>query len=190
MADLARALVILRVRSSPVCGDMRVVLIGNQAIESRIGLPRAALPHYTHLMDNERIREICLALPHARETLNWGQVLVYWVGDREIGGKSFAMTNVDNAGDVVLSFRCGDERFHELLEMDGIRPAPYSANSHWVALERWDALKPREIAEELVRAHALIYEKLPKRVKAVLALPEKERAKLIRERKKELAKSK
>ena len=37
-------------------------------------------------MDNERIREICLALPHARETLNWGQVLVYWVGDREIGG--------------------------------------------------------------------------------------------------------
>jgi hypothetical protein len=30
----------------------------------------------------------------------------------------------------------------------------------------------------------LIYEKLPKRTKAVLALPEKERAKLIRERKK------
>jgi len=98
-----------------------VVLIGNQAIESRIGLPRAALPHYTHLMDNERIREICLALPHVRETLNWGQVLVYWVGDREIGGKSFAMTNVDNAGDVVLSFRCGDERFHELFG-DGWNP--------------------------------------------------------------------
>jgi predicted DNA-binding protein (MmcQ/YjbR family) len=187
MADLARALVILRVRSSPVCGDVRVVLIGEQAMESRIGLPRTAPSHYTRLMDNERIREICLALAHARETLNWEQVLVYWVGDREIGGKSFAMTNVDNAGDVVLSFRCGTERFHELLEMDGIRPAPYSANSHWVALERWDALKPREIEEELARAHALIYEKLPKRVKAVLALPEKERTKLIRERKKELA---
>jgi predicted DNA-binding protein (MmcQ/YjbR family) len=187
MADLARALVILRVRNFLVCGDVRVVLIGEQAMESRIGLPRTALPHYTRLMDNERIREICLALPHARETLNWGQVLVYWVGDREIGGKSFAMTNVDNAGDVVLSLRCGAERFHELLEMDGIRPAPYSANSHWVALERWDALKPREIAEELARAHALIYEKLPKRVKAVLALPEKERAKLILERKKLLA---
>jgi len=39
----------------------------------------------------------------------------------------------------------------------------------------------------LRRAHALIYEKLPKRTKAVLALPEKERAKLIRERKKTLA---
>ena len=50
-----------------------------------------------------------------------------------------------------------------------------------------DALKPREIAEELVRAHALIYAKLPKRTKAVLALPEKERTRLIRERKKLLA---
>jgi hypothetical protein len=30
----------------------------------------------------------------------------------------------------------------------------------------------------------LIYEKLPKRTKALLAMPEKERAKLIRERKK------
>lgn len=138
-------------------------------------------------MDNERIRAICLALPHTVETLNWGQVLVYWVGDREIGGKSFAMTNADGMGDVVLSFRCGPERFHELLEIDGIRPAPYSANSYWVALERWDALRPREIEDELARAHALIYEKLPKRTKAALALPEKERAKLIRERKKLLA---
>ena len=56
-----------------------------------------------------------------------------------------------------------------------------------MALERWDALRPREIEEELKRAHALIFEKLPARTKAVLAMPEKERAKLIRERKKALA---
>jgi predicted DNA-binding protein (MmcQ/YjbR family) len=138
-------------------------------------------------MDNERIREICLALPHTAETLNWGHVLVYWVGEREIGGKSFAMTNADGMGDVVLTFRCGAERFHELLEIDGIRRAPYSTNTYWVALERWDALRPREIEEELRRAHALIYEKLPKKTKAALALPEKERARMIREQKKLLA---
>jgi predicted DNA-binding protein (MmcQ/YjbR family) len=135
-------------------------------------------------MDNESIRAICMGLPHTAETLNWGEVLVYWVGDREIGGKMFALTNVDGVGDVVLSFHCGAERFHELLENDGIRPAPHLARAWWVALERWDALKPREIEEELVRAHALIYEKLPTRTKAVLALPEKERAKIIREQKK------
>ena len=53
-------------------------------------------------MDNERIREICLALPHAAETLNWGHHLVYWVGDREIGGKMFAMTDLDGTGSGVL----------------------------------------------------------------------------------------
>ena len=138
-------------------------------------------------MDNERIRAICLALPHTAETLNWGHHLVYWVGDREIGGKMFAMTDLDGTGIGVLWFHCGAERYHELLEIDGIRPAPHLARAFWVALERWDALRPREIEQELARAHALIYNKLPKRTRAALALPEKERAQLIRERKKLLA---
>lgn len=135
-------------------------------------------------MDNERIREICLALPHAAETLNWGHHLVYWVGNREIGGKMFAMTDVDGTGTNVLCFHCGAERFHELLEIDGIYAAPHLARAHWVAVERWDILRPRQIEDELFRAHSLIYEKLPKRTKQMLALPQKERTKAIRERKK------
>jgi predicted DNA-binding protein (MmcQ/YjbR family) len=134
-------------------------------------------------MDNERIRAICMALPHVAETLNWGHHLVYWAGDRDIGGKMFAMTNLDGVGNGVLWFHCGAERFHELLETDGIIASPYLAKAHWVTLERWDALRSRQIEEELRGAHALIFEKLPKRVKAVLALPEKERKKAIAERK-------
>ena len=138
-------------------------------------------------MDNERIREICLALPHVTETLNWGHHLVYWVGDRDIGGKMFAMTDADGTGFGKLWFHAGAERFHELLEREGISASPYLAKAFWVTLERWDALRPREIEDELRRAHALIHEKLPKRTKTVLALPEKERTKLIRDRKKLLA---
>lgn len=138
-------------------------------------------------MDNERIRAICLALPHVMETVNWGHHLVYWVGDRDIGGKMFAMTDLEGTGIGVLWFHCGEERFHELLEVEGMIPAPYLAKAHWVTVERWDALRPRDIEDELRRAHALIYEKLPKRTKTVLAMPEKERAKVIRERKKVLA---
>lgn len=138
-------------------------------------------------MDNERVREICLALSHATETLNWGHHLVYWAGDRELGGKMFAMTDVDGTGRGVLWFHCGAERFHELLEIEGIYGAPHLARAYWVAVERWDVLRPREIEEELRRAHELIYEKLPKRTKAALAMPGKERLKLIVERKKLLA---
>lgn len=138
-------------------------------------------------MDNERIRAFCMSLSHVAETVNWGHHLVYWVGDRDIGGKMFAMTDLDGSGVGVLSFHCGAERFHELLEVEGVRPTPYAARNFWVTMERWDALHPREIEEELRRAHALIFAKLPSRTIAVLALPEKECAKLIRQRKKLLA---
>lgn len=138
-------------------------------------------------MDNERIRTICLALPHAAETVNWGHHLVYWAGDRAIGGKMFAMTDLDGTGTGVLWFHCGAERFHELLEIEGIMASPYLAKAFWVTVERWDVLRPRQIEDELRRAYELIFEKLPKRTRSVLALPEKERVRLIRERKKLLA---
>lgn len=138
-------------------------------------------------MDNERIRAICLSLPHVAETVNWGHHLVYWAGDRAIGGKMFAMTDLDGTGTGVLWFHCSAERFHELLEVEGIMASPYLAKAYWVTLERWDVLRPRQIEDELRRAHALILEKLPKRTRTVLALPEKERNRLIRERRKLLA---
>src|SRR5580698_3775983 len=72
-------------------------------------------------MDNERIRAICFAMPHVAETVGWGHHLVYWVGDREIGGKMFASTDLDGSGVGVLAFHCGAERFHELLEKEGTR---------------------------------------------------------------------
>jgi predicted DNA-binding protein (MmcQ/YjbR family) len=138
-------------------------------------------------MDNERIREFCLSLPHVTETVNWGHDLVFWVGDRDIGGKMFAVIDLENTGSGVLSLHCGAARFHELLEIEGIVPAPYSARAFWVMVERWDVMRQREFEDELRKAHTLIYEKLPKRTKTVLAMPEKERNKLIRERKKVLA---
>jgi len=125
-----------------------------------------------------------MSLPHVSETVNWGHHLVYWAGDREIGGKMFASTDLDGSGVGVLSFHCGAERFHELLEIDGMRPTPYSAKHFWVTMERWDVLRPGQIEEELKLAHALIFERLPKRTKTILAMPEKERGQIIRERKK------
>jgi len=138
-------------------------------------------------MDNERIRAICLGMAGAMETVNWGHHLVYWVGDRDIGGKMFAMTDLDGTGTGVLWFHCGAERFHELLEREGIIASPYLAKAYWVTVERWDALRTREYEDELRRAHGLILERLPKRTRAVLAMPETERTKVIRERKKALA---
>ncbi len=136
-------------------------------------------------MDNERIRTICMAFPHVAETVNWGHHLVYWAGSRDLGGKMFAMTDLDGTGTGVLWFHCGAERFHELLEVDGIIASPYLAKAHWVTLERWDALRPRQVEDELRRAYELIFAKLPARTKTLLAMPETERARAAHRGKKE-----
>lgn len=138
-------------------------------------------------MDNEKVREICLGLPHVTESVNWGHHLVFWVGDKAIGGKMFALIHLDGEGTGVLWFHCGAERYAELLEIDGIIPAPYMAKAYWVTVERWDVLRQRELEDELRRAYELIYAKLPKRTKTLLEMPEKERGKIIRERRKALA---
>jgi predicted DNA-binding protein (MmcQ/YjbR family) len=138
-------------------------------------------------MDNERIREICMALPHVAETVSWGHHLVFWAGDRDVGGKMFALTHLDGNGFGVLWFHCGAERFHELLEIEGISASPYLARAHWVTVERWDVLRTREFEDELKRAYTLVFERLPKRTRTILAMPEKERARLVRERKSLLA---
>jgi predicted DNA-binding protein (MmcQ/YjbR family) len=130
-------------------------------------------------MDNERIREICLALPHVKETVNWGHHLVYWAGDRDLGGKMFAMTDLDGSGNGVLWFHCGAERFHELIENEGIIPSPYLARAFWVTVQSWNVLRPREIERELQNAHALIFAKLPARTRSLLEMPKGQRNKAL-----------
>jgi predicted DNA-binding protein (MmcQ/YjbR family) len=72
--------------------------------------------------------------------------------------------------------------------MDGIFPAPYLARAHWVAMERWSALRTSELEARLRAARDIVEAKLPKRTRDVLAMPPAERRKLIAARKKELAK--
>ena len=75
-------------------------------------------------MDSESARAFLRSLPLVEETLQWGNNLVYWVGDKSIGGKMFAVINLDTDHHGVLSFAAGQEAAAELLEMDGIFPAP------------------------------------------------------------------
>jgi hypothetical protein len=71
-------------------------------------------------MDAERIREFILRLPLVEETTQWGNNLVFWVGDKAVGGKMFALVNLDADGRGVMSFSAGPERYHELLENEGV----------------------------------------------------------------------
>jgi predicted DNA-binding protein (MmcQ/YjbR family) len=140
-------------------------------------------------MDAERARAFLLKLPHAVESRQWGDNLVFWVEDKVIGGKMFCLLNLDprrgaDAGTHgVLSYAAGPERYAELLEREGFVPAPYFARIFWVAVEQWSTLRNAEWEDELRAAHAITFAKLPKRTCDVLAMPTRERAKLLTERK-------
>ena len=138
-------------------------------------------------MDAERIRAYLLTLPHAVETMQWGANLVFWVGDKKIGGKMFALVNLDGDGKGVISYSAGPERYAELLEVEGIIPAPYMARIFWVAAERWNVFRTSEWEQELSAAHAITFNKLPPKTRAVLAMPATQQKRLIAERKKLLA---
>jgi predicted DNA-binding protein (MmcQ/YjbR family) len=135
-------------------------------------------------MDAERAREFLLKLPHVVETEQWGDNLVFWVGDKAIGGKMFALLDLSGGGHGVGMYSAGPERFAELVEIDGLIPAPYMARIHWVAAERWSALRNAEWEAELRAAHAITLAKLPKRVREVLAMPQREMTRLVAERRK------
>ena len=130
-------------------------------------------------MDAESTRAFLLSLPFVNETLQWGNNLVFWVGDKAIGGKMFAVIDLDGAGRAVMSFAAGPEGAAELLEIDGIFPAPYLARAHWVALERWNVLRKSEFEARLRLAREIIEAKLPKRTRDLLAMPPAKRSKQI-----------
>jgi predicted DNA-binding protein (MmcQ/YjbR family) len=138
-------------------------------------------------MDAEKARALLLQLPDVAETVQWGESLVYWVADKAIGGKMFAVMNLDPGSERVISFAAGPERYAELLENEGVIPAPYLARAHWVALKHWAVFSEAQLSELLAAARALIFEKLPRRTKDVLAMPPASKRKLLADRKKLLA---
>lgn len=161
------------------------------------------MPRGGRVMDAEQLRLFLLGLPHVEETLQWGENLVFWVGDKAIGGRMFALVDLratskaiskttpkatlkamekitgKATGGPVLSFPAGAERYAELLEREGLVPAPYFARIGWVALERWDAVPARELREWLHASHAAVLGRLSKKTRAVLALPAGQRREAI-----------
>jgi predicted DNA-binding protein (MmcQ/YjbR family) len=109
-------------------------------------------------------REVCLSLPHATEDVQWEHDLLF-----RIAGKMFCVANMEpQLVPTKIAFKCTPEKFAELVEMEGIIPAPYMARNHWVAIIDLDALRRPELEELLRASYHLVREKLPKKTLAEL----------------------
>lgn len=132
-------------------------------------------------MGLDRTRAYLLSLPFVEETLQWDN-LVYWVLDKEIGGKMFAMVQPELGGKHVIGFAVPPDNYGDLLEIEGVRPAPYLARAHWVVVERWDVFAERDLHAHLRAAYDRVEAKLPPRVQRTLQMKPAEYRRFVRER--------
>jgi predicted DNA-binding protein (MmcQ/YjbR family) len=98
----------------------------------------------------EALREYCLSFPQAAEKLQWGDNLCF-----KASGKIFAILGLDSVPQR-LCLKCAPEKFEELLEVEGIRPAPYLGRYKWVLLEGLDVLPAAEVRGLIAASYHMV----------------------------------
>jgi predicted DNA-binding protein (MmcQ/YjbR family) len=87
----------------------------------------------------DHIREICLALPEAKEIEAWGHATF------RAPKKMFAACGAEKDGSASLGLKVGFDRQEELLADARFFPTPYAAHRGWVSLQ----LQPQMDWEEV-----------------------------------------
>ena len=109
-------------------------------------------------MNIEALRKFSLAFPDATESLQWGDALCF-----KVRGKLFVIVALDVDSRPRICVKCDPEPFAELIEREGLAPAPYVGRYHWVGIADLDTLSPRELQNLIERSYELIVQKLPKK---------------------------
>jgi predicted DNA-binding protein (MmcQ/YjbR family) len=108
--------------------------------------------------DLDWIRKLCLSFPDATENMQWGEDLCF-----KVHGKMFTVVDLSKGKQVPICFKCTPEKFQELLEIEGIAPAPYVGRYKWVLLERASILNSEEIESLIQQSYELVVARLPKK---------------------------
>lgn len=97
-------------------------------------------------MDVQALQAFCEQFPGATPKAygHPSNVLIYFVG-----GKQFAYFKLSEPEKWRFSLRTTPERFRELTEVPGIKPARYMARFHWVTIVHVQSV-PEDYLRELV----------------------------------------
>ena len=109
----------------------------------------------------------CLAMPGVTKEHPFGDSPVF-----KVGGKMFAVISMRDGKPSGVWFKAGATSAAILTTIDGIRPCPYLARAHWVAMDGLGALKAKELRGYLLRAHGLVAAGLSKKKQRALGIAE------------------
>jgi predicted DNA-binding protein (MmcQ/YjbR family) len=101
-------------------------------------------------MNFDALRALCLSLPDTAENLQWEDELCF-----KVRGKIFAMVSLSSVPRRI-TFKCDPEEFLELIENEGVVPAPYVGRYKWVMLESLQALRASEIERSIRKSYAMV----------------------------------
>jgi predicted DNA-binding protein (MmcQ/YjbR family) len=110
------------------------------------------------MADVDWIRALCLSLPDATENIQWGDDLCF-----KVRGKIFTTVVLSDGRFPRLCFKCAPEKFDELLEIEGISPAPYVGRYKWVLLANSNVLPAGELETLICVSYELVGAKAPKK---------------------------
>lgn len=114
-------------------------------------------------MTLSKLWNVARKLPGATENVQWGDDLVF-----KVGGKMFFCSGTDAAS--CYSFKVDDDRFLELTDVPGVKPAPYLARARWVQVDPDHCqLPPAQIEALLRRSYELVLGKLSKKLQRQIA---------------------
>jgi predicted DNA-binding protein (MmcQ/YjbR family) len=118
--------------------------------------------------DVDWIRKLCLSLPDTTENMQWGDDLCF-----KVSGKMFTVVDLSNGNLAPVCFKCTQEKFDELLEIEGIAPAPYVGRYKWVLLANSRVLASSELEALIRQSYDLVVAKTPKKRNARKKAPHK-----------------
>ncbi len=112
-------------------------------------------------MDIEAVRKYCLSLPGATEDLKpqWGDALLF-----RIAGKIFVSMSLADVP-LRMNVKCTPERFAELLEVEGVKPAAYVGRYHWIEVPLAGVFRDPEMKQLIRESYENVRAKLPRKVR-------------------------
>jgi predicted DNA-binding protein (MmcQ/YjbR family) len=122
----------------------------------------ARLPHtfryHFFMPDLDWIRRLCLSLPDVTEDMPWADDLCF-----KVRGKIFTGVPLSEGRFPRVTLKCDAETFNELLEIEGIVPAPYVGRYKWVQISKSNLLAAAELETLIRNSYELVASKAPQK---------------------------
>ncbi len=104
-------------------------------------------------MTYDEYNAFCETLPATTHVVQWGGAHVW-----KVGGKVFAIGGWSEKDQLGITFKTTPEEFDFLIEMPGVRPAPYLASRGFTWVQDYDepGLSDKDLREQLLESHRLV----------------------------------